>query len=34
MQMKIIDDIRYFLNAFVAWASDQPDVQAIALVGS
>lgn len=32
--MKTIDDIRYFLNAFVAWASDQPDVQAIALVGS
>jgi len=32
--MKTIEQIRDFLDAFVAWASDQPDVQAIALVGS
>jgi len=32
--MKDIEHIRTFLDAFVAWASDQPDVQAIALVGS
>ena len=32
--MKDINDIQEFLDAFVAWASDQPDVQAIALVGS
>ncbi|HLO14064.1 MAG TPA: nucleotidyltransferase domain-containing protein [Anaerolineales bacterium] len=32
--MKTIEDIRDFVNAFVAWASDQPDVQGIALVGS
>jgi predicted nucleotidyltransferase len=34
MQMKTADDIRAFLDAFVAWASNQADVQAIALVGS
>jgi predicted nucleotidyltransferase len=34
MQMKTIEHIRDFLDAFVAWASDQSDVQAIALVGS
>jgi predicted nucleotidyltransferase len=32
--MKTTDHIRDFLDAFTAWASDQPDVQAIALVGS
>jgi len=32
--MKTIEPIRDFLDAFVHWASDQPDVQAIALVGS
>ena len=32
--MKTIEHIRDFLDAFVAWASDQSDVQAIALVGS
>ena len=32
--MKTIDDIREFLDPFVAWASSQEDVQAIALVGS
>ena len=32
--MKTIDHIRDFLDAFVGWASDQADVQAIALVGS
>ena len=32
--MKNIDNIRDFLEAFVAWASTQPDVQAIALIGS
>lgn len=32
--MKTIEDIRDFLNSFVAWASEQPDVQGIALVGS
>lgn len=34
MQMKTTDHIRDFLDAFVAWASDQSDVQGIALVGS
>jgi predicted nucleotidyltransferase len=34
MQMKTTDHIRGFLDAFVGWASDQADVQAIALVGS
>lgn len=34
MQMQSSEDIRDFLNALVAWASDQSDVQAIALVGS
>ena len=32
--MKTIEHIRDFLNAFVRWASNQPDVQGIALVGS
>ena len=32
--MKTIEHIRDFLNVFVAWASDQSDVQGIALVGS
>jgi predicted nucleotidyltransferase len=32
--MKTTDHIRGFLDAFVDWASDQSDVQAIALVGS
>ena len=32
--MKTIEDIRNFLDAFVAWASARPDVQGIALVGS
>ena len=34
MQMQSSEDIRDFLNALVVWASDQSDVQAIALVGS
>jgi predicted nucleotidyltransferase len=34
MQMKTTDHIRDFLDAFVSWACDQSDVQAIALVGS
>lgn len=34
VQMKRIEQIRGFLDAFVTWASDQPDVQGIALVGS
>jgi predicted nucleotidyltransferase len=32
--MKSIEYIQDFLNAFVAWASEQDDIQAIALVGS
>ena len=32
--MKTIDDIRDFLDIFIPWASDQVDVQGIALVGS
>ena len=32
--MKTIEDIRKFLDAFVGWASSQPDVKGIALVGS
>lgn len=32
--MKNTEYIRDFLNAFIAWASPQEDVQAIALVGS
>ena len=32
--MRTIDDIRHFLTPFVAWASEQSDVQAVALVGS
>lgn len=32
--MKTTDHIRDFLDAFVSWASDQSDVQGIALVGS
>jgi predicted nucleotidyltransferase len=34
MQMKTIEHIQDFLDDFVTWASDQSDVQAIALVGS
>jgi hypothetical protein len=34
MQMKTIEHIRDFLDSFVGWASAQPDVQGIALVGS
>jgi predicted nucleotidyltransferase len=34
MQMKSAEPIRDFLDAFVAWAADQPDVQGVALVGS
>jgi predicted nucleotidyltransferase len=34
LQMKTTSHIRDFLDAFVDWASDQSDVQAIALVGS
>jgi predicted nucleotidyltransferase len=34
IQMKNIEHIRDFLGAFVPWASDQGDVQGIALVGS
>ena len=32
--MKTIEHIRDFLDAFITWASDQPDVQGVALVGS
>ena len=32
--MKNSEHIRDFLDTFVAWASDQPDVQGLALVGS
>ena len=32
--MKTIEQIRDFLDALVKWASNQPDVQGIALVGS
>jgi predicted nucleotidyltransferase len=32
--VKNIQDIRAFLDAFIAWASNQSDVYAIALVGS
>jgi predicted nucleotidyltransferase len=32
--MKTIEDIRAFLDPLIAWASDQPDVQGVALVGS
>jgi predicted nucleotidyltransferase len=32
--MKTIEAIRNFLDVFLNWASDQPDVQGIALVGS
>ena len=32
--MKNAEHIRHFLNAFIAWASNQPDVQGVALVGS
>jgi predicted nucleotidyltransferase len=32
--MKTIEGARDFLDPFVAWASGQPDVQGIALVGS
>jgi predicted nucleotidyltransferase len=32
--MKNVEQIRDFLDDFVAWASDQDDVQGMALVGS
>jgi predicted nucleotidyltransferase len=32
--MKTMEDIRDFLNMFVDWASEQPDVQGVAVVGS
>jgi|SRR6266496_511897 len=32
--MKTVEGIRNFLDAFVGWASSQPDVKGIALVGS
>ena len=32
--MKPVEDLRDFLTAFISWASEQPDVQGIALVGS
>jgi predicted nucleotidyltransferase len=32
--MKTIEDIREFLDAFIAWASARENVQAIALIGS
>jgi predicted nucleotidyltransferase len=32
--MATIEDIRDFIDTYVGWASAQPDVQAIALVGS
>ena len=32
--MKTIEHILDFLDAFITWASDQPDVQGVALVGS
>ena len=32
--MKTIEDIRRFLDPFVGWASSQPDVKGIVLVGS
>ena len=32
--MKTIEHIHDFLDVFLAWASAQPDVQGIALVGS
>jgi predicted nucleotidyltransferase len=32
--MKTIESIRDFLNAFVAWASAQRDIEGVALVGS
>ena len=32
--MKTIEDIRAFLDPWIAWASDRPDVQGVALVGS
>jgi predicted nucleotidyltransferase len=34
INVKTIEHIRDFLDAFIAWASDQPDMQGIALVGS
>ena len=33
-KMKTVEHIREFLDAFIAWAADQLDVQGIALVGS
>jgi predicted nucleotidyltransferase len=32
--VKTIEHIHDFLDAFIPWASEQPDVQGIALVGS
>jgi predicted nucleotidyltransferase len=32
--VKTIEHIRDFLDAFITWVSDQPDVQGVALVGS
>lgn len=32
--MKNTEHIRDFLNSFIAWSSNQPDVQGVALVGS
>ena len=32
--MKTIEHIRDFLDAFITWVSDQPDVQGVALVSS
>jgi predicted nucleotidyltransferase len=34
MQMKTVEGLRDFLTGFLSWASEQPDVQGIALVGS
>jgi uncharacterized protein len=32
--MKTIEDIQDFLEEFVNWASEQPDMQGVAVVGS
>ena len=32
--MKTMADVQEFLNGFVRWASDQPDVHGVAVVGS
>jgi predicted nucleotidyltransferase len=34
IQMKTVEHVRDFLDALVSWASRQPDIQGIALVGS